>query len=229
MGEQKKAALRRIAPLIKNKKVLDLACHDGTSSMILSDVGAKSVVGVDIRRDLIDIANQLREGRNIFYFCNDIENLDLIRALVKESEVVICLGAFYHLRNNFDWLDTVCADNIEYVMLETVFGVESPQAHVFPLFENTSLKANGYHPKYERVPVNQVNLSWIYQAMIQFGFRMDYLEKGYNSRDWDKITDFESNKRMFLQMYNPAMIHKLDCLEFDDIWQWNDDNLIHQC
>lgn len=229
MQEQKRAAIRSLAPLIKNKRVLDLACHDGTSSMILYDSGAASVVGVDIRDDLIKFANQSRQGKNIFYFCNDIENLDLLSALVKESDIVVCLGAFYHLRNNFDWLDTVCAENVERVILETMFGVESPQAHIFPLFENTSLRANGYHPKYKKVPVNQVNFSWIYQAMMQFDWRLEYLEKGYHSRDFAHIIDFETNKRMFLKMYNPRKISKTDYLEFDQIWQWDDNNLIHQC
>ena len=222
--------LQKNKDLFQDKVVLDLACHAGASSKIITDLGAKQVVGVDIRADLIEMARGLcKDVSSTYFFTNDITNYGLIDALVAESNIVTCFGAFYHLTDNFTFLDRVCQKNIEYVIFETMFGTESPNAFVFPLFEDTSMKLNGYHPKYSKVPIYQPNLSWIYQALNQIGFKIDYIQKYYQSENWNHIIDFETNKRMIIKMYNPNIIKKDTFLEFDDIWQWEENNLIQQC
>ena len=223
------AYLRNNTELFQNKKVLDLACHDGRSSSLLSELGAELVFGVDIRENLIRSCRIEHKSKPIYFFTNDITNYGFIDALVSESKVITCFGAFYHLTDNFTFLDHLCKDNIEYVILETLFGTESTNAFMFPLFEETSRLLNGYHPTYKKVPICQPNLSWIYQALDQIGFKLDYVEKYYSRTDFENLDDFETNKRMILKMYNPALLKKNSYLKFEDIWQWNNDNLIHQC
>jgi ubiquinone/menaquinone biosynthesis C-methylase UbiE len=224
-----KTFLNKNESLFKDKIILDLACHDGNSSRQLIELGAKRLVGVDIRDNLIEIARDSCQGKSAYFFTNDITNYGLIDSLIAESNVVTCFGAFYHLTDNFTFLDHVCQKNVEYVIFETVFGTESPNAFMFPLFENTSINFNGYHPKYSKVPICQPNLSWIYQALNQIGFKIDYIQKYYSSTEWETVPDHEINKRMIIKMYNPNIIKKDTYLNFDDIWQWNDNNLIQQC
>ena len=221
--------LKHNQKLFQNKNVVDLGCHDGQSSSLLSDLGADWVFAIDIRQDLIKSARTKNKTKPICFFTNDITNYGLVDALVSESQVVTCFGAFYHLTDNFTFLDHVCKDNIEYVIIETMFGAESPNAFLFPLFENTCHRGNGYHPKYSKVPVCQPNLSWIYQAINQIGFKLDYVEKYYRRTDFENLTDFETNKRMILKIYNPNLIKKTNYLKFKDIWEWNENNLVHEC
>ena len=227
------AYLEKNKNLFQDKVVLDLACHTGISSKILTDSGAKRVVGVDIRDDVIEMArDRCKQDSSVYFFTNDITNYGLIDALIAESNIVTCFGVLYHLTDNFTFLDHICNhDHIEYVVLETMFGTESPNAFMFPLFENTSMRMNGYHPKYSKVPICQPNLSWIYQALNQIGFKIDYIEKYYQSEKFDQMTDdeCENNKRMILRLYNPKLVKKTDYLKFDDIWEWNEDQRIHQC
>ena len=215
--------------LFDNKSVVDLACHTGFSSHLICELGANRVVGVDIRKPLIESAREKYKGLPISFFVNDITNYGFIDALVSEANIVTVFGGFYHLTDNFSFLTHICADNVEYVIIETMFGTESQNAFLFPLFEDVELNRNGWHPKYKKVPIAQPNLSWIYQALNQIGFKLDYIEKYYSNTNWDTVKDFETNRRMILKMYNPRLISKTKHLEFDDIWEWNDEHKIHQC
>jgi trans-aconitate methyltransferase len=222
--------LERHKLLFQDKVVLDLACHTGSSTGIISGHGAKRVVGIDIRKDLIEYARDHYKDESIYFFCNDITNYGLVDALVSESNIVTCFGALYHLTDNFTFLEHICKDNIEYVIIETMFGTESPNPFMFPLFEDVTMPLNGYHPKYAKVPICQPNLSWIYQSLLQIGFRIDTIEKYYQSTNFENLrSTFEDNQRMILKFYNPKLVQKTNYLEFDDIWEWNEDTLIQQC
>ena len=82
--------------------VLDLACNEGWFSHRLLEWGASRVLGVDIRQQLIQRAELIREHFGISrerleFRCDDVFNLDVSK--LGTFDVVLCLGLVYHLEN----------------------------------------------------------------------------------------------------------------------------------
>ena len=54
-------AFRKIVPNVKNKKILDLGCGYGENDKYYKDLGAKSVLGLDISTHMINMANKYND------------------------------------------------------------------------------------------------------------------------------------------------------------------------
>ena len=89
--------------LIKNKTVLDLACHDGISTGIIKKLGAKHIYGVEARQELLAEAKKNIKG-DVDFFVGDIQDEKTISSLVEKSDTVVALGVLYHLYNHFGFL-----------------------------------------------------------------------------------------------------------------------------
>ncbi|MCP4179019.1 MAG: class I SAM-dependent methyltransferase [bacterium] len=65
---------------IQNKSALDLACGDGHITRMLYTWGAKNIVGVDISKDMIDLANKEEEKNplGIKYIQKSVSTLNII-------------------------------------------------------------------------------------------------------------------------------------------------------
>jgi len=70
----------RLLPDILNKKILDLGCGFGDYSRFLYDMGASQVVGVDVSKKMIDMAESQKDDRNIIYYRMPIEEIGFERS-----------------------------------------------------------------------------------------------------------------------------------------------------
>lgn len=174
---------------ISNKIVLDLACHDGESTDILQTMGAKHIYAIDIREHLIEEARQHLTG-NIDFFVGDVTDSKLICPLIEKSQTVVLLGLFYHLFDHFRFLSHILKPNIEYCLIETLFGTESLNAEMVWGFENTHDDIHGWSQGLKIIPNGTPNLSWIIQAARIFGFECDWVEcRGVRlDKDFNYIT-----------------------------------------
>ena len=69
---------------IKDGLVLDLGCGTGKLTNLLSDAGF-DMIGIDYSEDMLDVATNVREDRNILYLCQDMREFELygtVRAVV---------------------------------------------------------------------------------------------------------------------------------------------------
>src|SRR5688572_21549783 len=53
-----KPAMRKLLPNLKDKKILLLGCGTGEESMLLEDFGAGSMIGVDLSKESVRLANE---------------------------------------------------------------------------------------------------------------------------------------------------------------------------
>lgn len=162
--------------ILKNKTVLDLACHTGESTKIIHSLGAKHVYGVEIRDDLVNQARQQLCADNVEFFTQDITDYNFISSLVKNSNTITCFGVLYHLFDHFRFLSHILASNIEHVLIETEFGSETLNPEMFWGFETTDYKFHGYHKELKIIPNGTPNLSWILQSAEIFGFKCDWVQ-----------------------------------------------------
>lgn len=88
--------LLRMLGDMKGKHVLDLGCGQGIFSRLLADNGA-NVIGVDLGKELIDIAEKKNEGYkfNIHYFNSAAHDLFMVKDGTKD--VVVCVLAIQNI------------------------------------------------------------------------------------------------------------------------------------
>jgi SAM-dependent methyltransferase len=160
--------------ILKDKTVLDLACHDGTSTDLILKNGAKHVYAIDIRSHLIEKARSNITGP-VDFFVGDITNDSLTSALIEQSDTVACFGVLYHLFDHFRFFKQILRPNIEHVLMETLFGPETLNPEMVWGFETTNDDKHGWMDGVDLIPNGTPNLSWIIQSSRIFGFECDWV------------------------------------------------------
>lgn len=212
--------------IINEQRVLDLACHSGISSIMMADLGARFVTGVDIRSDLIAQA-QSNTYPNTKFLCTDITDIAFLDQQVPNHDIVTAFGVLYHMFDHFRFLKNIMRPNVRYVILETLHGPESSMPSMFWAVEDTAPFVNGWDPDLSRIMHGTPNLSWLISAAEIFGFRCDYVHRRYLTTRFDRITNHDNNQRMVVRFFNNAIIDKKH-FTIDDVWRWNDNNLLQQ-
>jgi hypothetical protein len=90
--------------IFEGARVLDIASHDGRWSLAALETGAKSVVGIEGKADLVEHANAnlaayIEDDSRYSFYAGDV--LDVLAKEKIDVDVVMCLGFLYHtLRYN---------------------------------------------------------------------------------------------------------------------------------
>jgi hypothetical protein len=90
--------------IFEGARVLDIASHDGRWSLAALETGAKSVVGIEGKADLVEHANAnlaayVEDDSRYTFYAGDV--LDVLAREKIDVDVVMCLGFLYHtLRYN---------------------------------------------------------------------------------------------------------------------------------
>lgn len=189
----KEEYLRENQKIFKNKKILDLACHSGESTSIIAKYDPVQIIGVDIRKDKIELARQSLAGNtNIRFLVGDVTDRDLIPPLVEQSDVITFFGALYHLFDHFRFFSYILKPHVEYVLIESLFGPETQNPEMFWGFEETNDPFNGWIDEHTTIAHGTPNLSWIIQSAEIFGFSCDWVQsyavKRKAQRDYSDIS-----------------------------------------
>lgn len=192
--------------VIAGSSVLDIASHDGRWSLAALETGAESVVGIEARKDLVELAEEnLRlsgadEARFSFVTGDVFEVLDGVDVRV---DVVLCLGFLYHtLRFNELWT-RIRECEPRHVIVDTMVkaGETRPMVHLFQ--EPTARQGNAVDDAYsfgDRVLVGQPSLAALELMGEAHGFRMVGLaDWGGLIRDnpgADGIGDYRAGRRV---------------------------------
>lgn len=214
--------LRPHQNLFAKKNVLDVACYTGVSSQFVRQAGAELVIGVDFSEKALEVARDQFSDPRIVYTCQDIENALVLSTLVKLVDVVISFGCLYHLNDVHHVLKTMAQPHIEYVLLDSLYGPETPLPDTFVRFEPRDDIHRAVIPKY--VP----NLSFFMNQLDLLGFGMDYVEKYYTTIDFTKVKDYNANMRMTMRFFNKSKMPDKKSFAIDQVWQWSDDHLVQK-
>lgn len=83
-------------PDLKGKRVLDLGCGSGNNCAKAIELGASYVLGLDVSKNMIDLANEVNKDEKIKYEVMAMENLD---ELNDNFDVVISSLAFHYIED----------------------------------------------------------------------------------------------------------------------------------
>jgi len=93
---EEKPAIFSLLPALTGKKILDLGCGYGENCKTFSQMGADSVIGIDVSSKMLRIAGDENSGGNIRYINMCIED---IKRLDEKFDIVISSLAVHYIRN----------------------------------------------------------------------------------------------------------------------------------
>jgi 2-polyprenyl-3-methyl-5-hydroxy-6-metoxy-1,4-benzoquinol methylase len=83
---------------IEGRHVLDVGCGSGRFSVALAKAGAAKVVGLDLSRNMLEIAGRLAEGQGVQDRCDFIQTDALTFTTDRAFDVALAIGFFDYLR-----------------------------------------------------------------------------------------------------------------------------------
>jgi len=93
---EEKPAIFSLCPDLKGKAVLDLGCGYGENCVAFSEMGAVSVVGIDISAKMLEVANTENKLDNIRYINMDMKKIDSIKG---KFDVVFSSLAVHYIKD----------------------------------------------------------------------------------------------------------------------------------
>ncbi|MBL8201651.1 MAG: methyltransferase domain-containing protein [Chromatiales bacterium] len=146
---------------IEGRTVLDLASHDGRWSFAALMLGARHVVGIECRQELIDFrspAFSAMDQSRYQFIRGDV--FDVLPELVRERQrfdVILNLGLFYHVMDHYLMLKLMRELSPTMIVLDTVL-IDSEDAFIKLEMEPTESILNAIENKYGQ-PENIVGLA----------------------------------------------------------------------
>ena len=127
---------------IKYKRIADLACNLGYFTLGCSAIGAKSVIGLEVRQPYIDVFNCVQKHSpytNISVVNANLENINALNQHLIGIETILYTGHFYHTSNNLGILNTLTNSKASCIILESI-SVKKRHGYT----ESTLDPLNGY-------------------------------------------------------------------------------------
>lgn len=113
--------LKKLLPDFQNKRVLDLGCGFGWHCEYAAQNGAKSVIGIDISKKMLEQAQKKNKFNTIQYICQPIEEIEFEE---NSFDIVISSLALHYIQS----FEVVCK-KVNHCLSKDgvfVFSVEHP-------------------------------------------------------------------------------------------------------
>jgi hypothetical protein len=200
-----RALIQSNQQIIAGASILDLASHDGRWSFAALKNGAKKVVGIEGRRELVQHSMDTMELYGIprsryRFICGDV--FEEIGAFGEdEFDLVLCFGFFYHIMNHMLLLENVKRLRPQYLLIDT--GISADTRSVIELREeDVSAEANAISAR--GLGSGQALVGYptkvALEAMLRHcGFELsyyDWLRAGITN--WEHLEDYRDNTRVSL-------------------------------
>lgn len=193
--------------VIKNKKIIDLACNVGHLSIFACENNCSEVLGVDFRIENLQIAKAIQNDYNIskkllnYIQCN-LHDTDQIANLCRDKDTVFLCGIMYHVRNHHDILKAACQHTVKDVVIETGENSTIENA-VAPLiwwkYETTLTLVDGadeFHTG--KTLVGYPNRAWFDLVLNELGFICESTTKYSKSSSQNSTEEFKQNRTIYL-------------------------------
>ncbi len=145
LNQRRRLILDPFIPQIRDAKILDLGCHDGRWSYALASVGAKRVIGVEAREELIERFKLFPEDEakaKVELVCADIfDDLERRAKALQKIDVVTLYGVFYHVMDHKRLLSLISLLRPSLVIIDSEF-INVDNAIIQVLQEETSNELN---------------------------------------------------------------------------------------
>jgi hypothetical protein len=123
LNKRHQVCIQRHKEILRGKRVLDIASHDGRFSFAALQAGCAHVAGIETRPHLVEAARanfrfyNAEPSRYRFYL-GDV--FDILHKEEIEVDVVLCLGFFYHTSRHAELASLISKTRAEHIILDTV-------------------------------------------------------------------------------------------------------------
>lgn len=190
--------------------VLDLASHDGRWSLAALATGARSVIGIEARPELVKVATENLEAYGygpdrVRFVTGDVH--DVLNTEKFDADIVLCLGFLYHTLRYNELLHGVRRTNARYLIIDTFSPfMMQPVPNVNVVTEDADEEGKAAADTYTHGPsvlVGRPNLAAIQTMLGTYGYRVERLA------DWagllrdnpstDNCGDYANKKRITIR------------------------------
>lgn len=174
-----------IADDLDGSRVLDLASHDGRWSYALSAAGAREVIGIEPRAELITQFDGYPDDevkKRINLIEGDMfDVLPDLSARGERFDVVAIYGVFYHIMDHYRLLQLVYDITPRLIVVDGEF-MTSEQAVVRMFLEGTDSKMNAIEqrPGQQQVPIGVPSRPAMEMMAGSLGYAVSWA-------DWDSV------------------------------------------
>jgi hypothetical protein len=168
---------------IRNKRVLDVACHLGYLSLFCLHNNASYVTGTNVRDRELGIASEVAKlaGYNNFQFVNsNIYHTEEFSKLCNSHDTILLSGIIYHINNHYQVLKTIADSCARTVIIETDLHKAinlGSNPIINWIVEETGYSSEGFEENQSTTFVGIPNRQWIEQALLQLNFKILYNKK----------------------------------------------------
>jgi SAM-dependent methyltransferase len=168
--------------IFEGASVLDLASHDGRWSLAALATGARSVIGIEARPELVKVAaeNLGRYGYGadrVRFVTGDVHQV--LNTQDFEADVVLCLGFLYHTLRYNELLGGIRRAKARYLIIDTFSPyMTAPVPNVNVITEYAEEQGSAVADTYTHGPsvlVGLPNLAAIRTMLGAYGYRVERL------------------------------------------------------
>lgn len=200
--------------VLAGASVIDLASHDGRWSLAALEAGARSVIGIESRPELVKAAaDNLSEygygPDRVRFITGDVH--EVLATHDVHADVVLCLGFLYHTLRYNELLDGIRRTNARYLIIDTFSPfMMGPVPNVNVITEDADEEGKAAADAYthgQSVLVGRPNLAAIQTMLGAYGYRVDRLS------DWPALLrdnpraqdcdDYANEKRITIRCVSP--------------------------
>jgi hypothetical protein len=164
--------------LIRGRHVVDFAVNLGIFAFGCLHNGAQSVVGTEIRTDMVEhldkVCTQYSHPKNkIDIKQADIHDYQNNTVLCQGKDTVLLSGILYHIQDHYPVIKSICAASPQHIILETVDftkGNETDTPCVYWRNEQTQIRLHAWNYGESAVPVGLPNTAWLDMVLNSFGY-----------------------------------------------------------
>lgn len=195
--------IERNKDLLVNKKILDLASHDGRWSFAALKAGAHSVIGIEGREELVkDAYENFRaydtNPTRYKYFLGDISTVLNTKSF--DVDVIFCFGFYYHTTLHVPLLASMKKHNPSCIILDTKISQssdcvielsmdDSSQAG-HAISDSSTINKNTVVGKPSRLAINML--------FNHFGYETEEIDWSIYIGDNDSVKDYRVGDRITL-------------------------------
>jgi hypothetical protein len=198
--------------------VLDLGSHDGRWSLAALATGARWVIGIEARPELVRAATENLGGYGyradrVRFVAGDVH--EVLGTQDLDADVVLCLGFLYHTLRYNELLHGIRRANARYLIIDTFSPyMTGPVPNVNVIAEDPREQGAAAADRYTYglpVLVGRPNLAAIRIMLAAYGYRVERLS------DWagllrdnpgaDDCADYAIGKRITVRCINAKAAH----------------------
>jgi ribosomal protein L11 methylase PrmA len=157
---------------IKNKNVIDLACNLGYFTLGCSNIGAKTVLGAEVRQKYIDVFNRVKPQwpqNNVDVIYANVEKNNELAKLLAGIDTILYTGHLYHTTNHLSILTEFTKSSATCIIIDSI--VPNPADEFVDRIEDVANPLNGFIDEYtDKIPVRAPSLDQVNNMLITMGW-----------------------------------------------------------